>query len=136
RPLDTIRARIIRHSLRVNFLRTFASRYFRSNCILSLSIILNLILMVCCPLWTLLIAPSILGMAHLMESLSSFHGMAAPRELKEMGAVKKRTHQALGFFCLVFLSFRLIFLVSDFFGFSGAAYFLQENLRLLDMSVV
>lgn len=137
RPFDVIRARILRHSLRVSFFkRTFVHRHVRSNCIVGGSIILNVILMVYCPLWTLLIAPSILGKAHLIESLSSFHDIASPRELKELAAVKKRTHQALAIFCLVFLSVRLIFLVSDFFSLYSIAYFLQKNLRLLDMSVV
>lgn len=137
RPLDIIRARILRKSVKFSLLKwVFVCRHVRSNCIVSFSIILNLVLMVYCPLWTLLIAPSILGMAHLIESLSSFHDVASPRELKEVAAVKKRAHQGLGIFCLVFFCFRLIFIFSDFFGLHLIALLLQEYLRILDMSVV
>ncbi len=136
RPLDLARAKILRQTLKITLFRNaFSTRYYRSNVIVGLSILLNILLMVYFPLWTLLIAPSILGTAHLIESLGSFHPTACPR-LADDGVAKRRANRALFLFCLSFLSFRIIFALSQLLAMGKIGIFLQDYSRLLDFSVV
>ena len=62
--------------------------------------------------------------------------MASPACLIDDSSTKRRVKLALGFFCLTFLSFRIVFFLSEDAGLSQIALFLQNNLRLLDFSVV
>lgn len=126
RPLDIMRARILRHSMKIEALRKlFTERILRNNVTVALSLILNALLMLFCPLWMLMIAPSILSMLHLIESINAFHDVAAPPPRKKDEHCKKNIHRALVIFCLCFfvlrtdfgapITFFLLVLVASFF---------------------
>ncbi len=137
RPLDLLRAKILRHSVKIEALRhIFVERSLRNNVTVAFSLILNALLMIFCPLWMLMIAPSLLGMLHLIESLHAFHDVAAPHEFKSDAARKKNINRGLLIFCVGFFLLRITLEFSRAMMYGDIAVLLVKNLRLFDCLIV
>lgn len=134
RPLDLIRNRALRQTMRLSWLRrVFTERSLRNAITLLLCMIVNLFFMLYCPLWVLMLAPSILGIPHYIESISSFHSCAS---LSANPSIKKLVNQSLLITSCLFLLTRLFMQAGHHFGFKEPSLMIFQNLRLLDTTLV
>lgn len=115
------------------FRKLFKDRAYRNIITIIVCLGINLVLMHYCPLWVLMLAPSILGIPHYIESLSSFNACSKDNPNEQN---PRLINHSLLFISCIFLFLRLAMQSLFYLGFQEASFLILHNLRLLDLTIV